>query len=128
MDDLVYCQTFSFFIWLLFDYVNLKSLIIFCIFFVDIYVSFDISVSLSTVSEEFCGNVVVILLILLTIKSPVACAFLWIVSLDGVLSAYVADCIAWSRRFWLYLLFKTCLYFCQRFYPYPYQKTKIRNL
>ena len=63
-------------------------------FFVDIYLSFDISVSLSTVSEEFCGNFFVILLTLLTIKSPVACVVLWIVSLERVLSAYVADCIA----------------------------------
>ena len=88
------CQTFSIFIWLLYDYVNLKSSIICCLFFVDTYLSFDISVSLSTVSEESCGNVFVILLILLTIKSPVACVVLWIVSLERVLSAYVADCIA----------------------------------
>ena len=72
MDHLVYCQTFSFIISLLYDYVNLKSTIavLFCR-----YLSFYISVSISTFSEAFCGDVFVILLtILLTIKSPVACA------------------------------------------------------
>ena len=56
-------------------YINLVSSIIFCLSSGDIYLSFGISVSLSNVSEAFCGDLFVILLAtLLPIKSPVASA------------------------------------------------------
>ena len=66
------------------------------------------SVSLSTVSELFCGEIletfVIVLATLLPIKSPVVSAAPWIALLEAILSVPVADCLASSKRFWLYLL------------------------
>ena len=63
MVDLLYCS-------------NLRLLIVLCLFDEDAYLSLDISISLSTVSEVFCGQFleafVILLVILLPIKSPVA--------------------------------------------------------
>ena len=58
MVDLVCCLTNLLFfdIQLLYYYINLNVSIICCISFGDTYLSFDISVSLSTVSEVFCGD------------------------------------------------------------------------
>ena len=71
MVDLVYCLTSLLFfdIPLLYLYINLNLSIIRCLSSGDIYLSFGISVSLSTVSELFCGDFFVILL---PIKSPFA--------------------------------------------------------
>ena len=70
---------------------NLKSSTFFCLSFGDIY--FSVSISSSFDSELFV--------------SPVAFA----VSIE-----YLADCLAWSRTFWLYLPLKFYLYFYQNFY------------
>ena len=88
MVDLVYCLTSLLFfgIPILYYYINLRSLRIFCLFSGDIYLSFGItlsnlifSASLSTVSELFCGEVfetfVILSAILLAIKLPVASVF-----------------------------------------------------
>ena len=65
------------------------------ILYIYIYISFGISVSLLMVSEVFCGNFFVILiLILLTIKSPVASAAFRIALFETVLSASVVDYVA----------------------------------
>ena len=116
---------------LLYYYINLKSLIILCISFGDIYLFLDIFfiksciffVSFSAVSELFSGEVfetfaILLLLdlftrsaILLPIKSPFASAVFWIALFEAVLTASVADCLVWSRSFWLHLLFKVLLIF-----------------
>ena len=41
--------------------------------------------------------------ILFPIKSPVASAVFWIILLEAVLSASVANFLAWTRIFWVYL-------------------------
>ena len=92
---------------LLYYYINLRSLTIFCLFFWDIYLSLSISVSLPTVSEVFCGEFlktfVILLVIFLPIKLPVASAAFWINYSDAVLRTSKADCLPWLRSFWLYL-------------------------
>ena len=76
MVDLLYSLTsLLFFDIPLLYYIYLNSAILCCLFSGDIYLSFAISVSLSTVtvSEVFCSDFVAILLaILLSDKSPVA--------------------------------------------------------
>ena len=58
---------------LLYYYINLNSSIICCLSSGDVYISFGISISLSTVSEVFCGDLFAILVAtLLPIKSSVA--------------------------------------------------------
>ena len=70
-----------------------------------IYISFGISlsnpvfsISLSTVSELFCGEVfqtfVISSAVLLPNKSPAASAVFSIASYEAVLSVFVADCLA----------------------------------
>ena len=68
MVELVYCLTFLLFfdISLLYYYINLRSSTIFCLFSED-YPSLGISVSLSIVSEVFCGKSFEVLVILLAI-------------------------------------------------------------
>ena len=44
------------------------------------------------------------------------------------LSVFVADCPAWSKRFWLYLLLKLLPGLLPIFYPYFQQKKKINIL
>ena len=89
MVDLVYCLTHLsiFNIPSLYYYINLRSLI-FCLFSVDIYLSFGIFLSkpiffvlLSTVSELFCGEILdnfVIISVFYWIKSSVSSAVVWI--------------------------------------------------
>ena len=62
MADLVYCLTSLLFFDtpLLYYYINLNSSIIWCPSSGDIYLSFGTSVSLSTVSKVFCGDLFVI--------------------------------------------------------------------
>ena len=118
---------------------RIKSSIVSSFFSGDVYLSLGISLSFSfeTISEfyycEFFETLVILLEILLPIKSPVASAVFWITLFGIVLSASVADCLAWSRIFWhirsetlaawantpgLYLLLKVLLIFYQYFYPY----------
>ena len=109
MVDLMYCLKYLLFfdILLLYYYINLRSLIIFWLSSGYINLSWSISLSLSFAipSELFYGEIlktfVVLLAILLPIKSPAVLAVLWIVFVEEVLSASVADCLAWSRSFWL---------------------------
>ena len=74
-----------------------RIIIIFWFFSGDINLSLDISLSSSfvIVSELFCcegfENFVILSLILLPIKSPVAFAVFWITLLQEVLSASVTD-------------------------------------
>ena len=60
--------------------------------------------------------------ILLPIKSPVASADFWI--FEVVLSASVADGLAWSRGFWLY--FSVFTYIFANFFTYIF--TNIQSL
>ena len=58
-----------------------------------------------TVSVWFCGEVLktfaIVSATLSPVKSPVACAVFWITLSEAVLITSVADCLAWSRSFWL---------------------------
>ena len=101
---------------LLYYYILLKSSIIFCLFSGNICLSLRISLwsllfssSFLTVSELFCEVLeafVIFYAILLPIKSPVASTVFIIALFEAVLSASMANCSAWSRSFWLYLLLK----------------------
>ena len=50
-------------------------------------------------------------LILFRIRSPILFAHFWISLFESVLSASVEVCLAWSRKFWLYLLLTFLLIF-----------------
>ena len=55
-------------------------------------------------TELCCGEFVIILFaILFSIKSPVASSVYWIIIFEVVLSASVANCLAWLESFWLNL-------------------------
>ena len=106
-----------------YSYVNLKSSIIFCLFSKDKYLSRSICSSfVSIFSSLFCvevfETVVIWQAILFPVISPVASAVLLIALFEEVFSASLADCLAWSRRFWLYSLHKFLLIFFQYFYTY----------
>ena len=79
MADLVYCATNILFfdIPLSYYYINLNT--IYCLSSGDLYLSFGISVLLSTVSRVLCSEVcetfVILFSILLSIKLPVVSAF-----------------------------------------------------
>ena len=64
----------------------------------------------------------------LPVKSPVASAVFWIAFFEAVLSTPVANCLAWYRSFWLYLLLTFLLTFLWLFFPYFWHKTKIHSL
>ena len=103
-------------------FINIGSLIIYCLFFGDtsFFLYFSIkSYIFSTVSELFCGkhleNFVVLSATLSLIKSPVASAVFWIVFFEAVLSGSITYCLGWSRGFRLYLSLKFLLEFLQMF-------------
>ena len=116
MVDSMYCLTILLFFDIqLYYYINLRSSIIslpffwsFISFFRCFFIMVNISCSFITVSKIFCGKVletsVFLLATLLPIRSVVASSVVWIAFLEAVLSAYVGDCLAWPRRFWLYSL------------------------
>ena len=115
MFDLMYCLTklLSFDIPLLYYNTNFYSSITCCLFSGDIYLSFGISVSFSSVFKcnsfecNFFGDfeaLVILSAILLPIKSPAASAVLRIALFEAVFIASVVDFLAVSRSFWLYLL------------------------
>ena len=92
-------------------YVNLNSWIICCLFSGDIYFSFGISISSKLLFcecnfLEYFEAHVILFVILLPIKSPVAYAVFWIPLFEAVFIASVVDFIVLSRSFWLYLLLK----------------------
>ena len=91
-------------------------------------INLSIGISFSFVSELSFGEVfetfVNLSAILLPIKSPVASAVFWIALFEAVLSASVADCLAWSRSFWFYLLLKFLLIFLPIFLPIFLAKDK----
>ena len=123
MVDLVYClrHLLLFDIPLLYYYINLRSSIIFCSFSWDIYLSLDIIILLSIVSEFFYGKVVetfaILAVILLRIQSLVAKVIFWIALFEAVLSASVGNYFAWSRGFFLYLLLTFLLIFLPMLLP-----------
>ena len=106
---------------LLYYHIHLSSSITSCPSSRDIYLSLGISlgiswsISLVTVSELFYCKIfetfVVLLAILLPIKSPVDSAVFSINIFEIILSASVADYLARSRSFWLYLPLKVLLRF-----------------
>ena len=108
----------------------LRSSIIFCFSSGDIYLSLGISLSCSfvTFSELFCGKpletFVILLAILLVIKSLVASAVFWKTLFEEVLSASVANYLAWLRSFWLYLPLKFLHIFSPIFFIYILAKDK----
>ena len=125
MANLVYLPGNFFFFFdisLLYYYINLRSSIIFCLSSGDAYFSLRISMSCSfvIVFELFYGELLetlILLAILLPIKSPVVSVAFLIILFVEVLRASVADCLAWSRRYWLYLPLKFLLIFLLIFFP-----------
>ena len=100
MADPMNCLTnFLFFdIPLWYDYANLNSSIIYCLFLENMYLSFGASDS--SLSSIFCGHnfaadffetLAFLLAILLPIKSPVASAVFWITLFETVFIASVID-------------------------------------
>ena len=84
-----------------------------CLFSGDIYLSFGISLSPSSVSfvtvpKLLRGDVPETSVILLPIKSPIV---YWITLFEVVLCASVGDFLVWSRSFRLYLPLKFLLIF-----------------
>ena len=111
---------------LLYYFINIRSSIIFCFSVEDIYLSWGISLSCSfvSVSALFCSKS--LSAISLTIKSPVAFAvFFFIAFFEAVLSASVANCLVWSRSFWMFYHSSFYSYGYGYFYPFILQKTKI---
>ena len=91
---------------LLYYYIKYQIVNNFLSFFRYLYLSLGISLSFSfvTISELFCCEFFLNLLnyinnSLIPIKSPVASAVFWIALFEGVLSASVADSLAWSTSF-----------------------------
>ena len=76
----------------------------FSLFYGDIGIC--LSCSFVTISAFFCceffETFVILSAILLPIKSPVASAVFWMTFFEEVLSVSMADCLAWSKSFWLY--------------------------
>ena len=78
-------------------YTNLNSSIICFLFSGDIYLSFGISLSFSSIFEAFCGWIsfedfeilVILSAILLPIRSPVASEVFWIALFEAVFIASV---------------------------------------
>ena len=97
MVGLVYCLTNLLFfdIPLFYYYINLRSLILFCLYPGDIYLSLGISLSCSFVTvSEFFETHIILLAILLPIKSTVASALFSITLFEAVLIASVAVYLA----------------------------------
>ena len=94
---------------LLYYYINPWSFKIQCLFFEDTYLPFGISlsnpVSLLTVSELFSGDWGFCNFISNFITYQITSCFCSFINyfFEAILSASVADCLAWSRRFWLYI-------------------------
>ena len=63
--------------------------------------------------------------ILLSTKLPVACTFFKIIIFEVVLSASLADCLAWSKYFWLDLLLKCYLNFFRYSWKWGNHKSKL---
>ena len=124
---------------LLYYYIILKSSINFCLSSGDIYLSLVISLSclifpfsFIIIFELFYGDIfetfIILSAIFLPIKSPVASAVFWIALFEAVLSASISDCLASSRRFWLYLPLKFVFIFLPFFGHIFWQKAKIHSL
>ena len=97
---------------LLYYYINLRSSKIFCLSSRDIYLCVCISLSCSfvTVSELFCVDFFLsscnsVSNFITNQITRCLCCF-WVTLFELVLSAPVADYLAWSRSFWLYLPLK----------------------
>ena len=93
---------------LLYYYTNLNSSIICCLVCGEIYLSFGIFVSFSSVFKcnsfgDFgCYSVATLIVfsaILLPIKSAVPSAFFWIALFEAIFIASVVDCLALSISF-----------------------------
>ena len=118
-------------------YINLRWSIIFCLYSGDIYLPLNISPSFVS-GLFFCDvfeTLVILSTILFPIKSRVASAVFSIAYFEAVLRASVADFLAWTRSFWLYLLLKFLLTLLPIFLPIflakdknPYPFTNIQSL
>ena len=108
-----FLRSLSFFdIPLLYYYANTNTnlSITCCLFSGDIYLSFGIFISFSSVFEcnsfkVFCGDfeiLVILPAVLLPIKLPVASAVFWIALFEALFIASAEDFWAISRSFWLY--------------------------
>ena len=137
MVDLVYYLTnlLFFCILLLYYYINLRSSIIFYIFYGYIYLSLGIlyqilcflfyfQLSSNYPALNFLRPLIFYQRLLLSIKSLVASVVFWIALFEAVLSISVADCLAWSTNSWLYLLLKLFLKSLPIFLPIFLAKDK----
>ena len=114
-------------------YINLRSLITFCLCSGDIYLSLCISLSSSMIlSKLFCGqdfeSFLILSAILFPIKSPVVSTDFWIALFEAVLSASVENCLTLSIRFWLYLLFRSCACYIFACLIFKSKREKLWNL
>ena len=122
----VLSNKYNFGILLLYNYINLRSSIIFCFFFwryIYFFRYFLIMLNIYNCLWAFCKELfdtfIILLAILLTIKSPAASAIFLVALFEVVLSASVA----WSSSFCLYLLYRFFTYILFIFK----QKTKIHK-
>ena len=102
----MYCLTNSLFfdIPLLYCYTNFNSSMICCLFSGDMYLSFGISISVLALLfcsslEDFLEIIIILSVILLPIKSPIASAVFRIAIFEAVFIASVVDFLAVSRSF-----------------------------
>ena len=112
---IIYIYIYIYINW--YHYINLRSPGIFCLYSGDIYFSlnFFLSSSFLTVSQlssfEVFEAFVILSANLLAKILALAFAFFWTTLFEIVLSAFVAEFLAWSRCFWLYLLLNFLLTF-----------------
>ena len=107
---------------LLYYFLNFRSPIICCLFSGDIHFSFGIFLSRPIFAFSFAvgsrlffheviRTFIILSAILLPIKSPVASAVFFNYSFVSIFSVSVPDRLAWSKRFWLYIVLTFLLIF-----------------
>ena len=129
MVDMVYCPTDLLFfnILFLYYYINLRSLINFCLFPEDIYLSLVISLSCSIFSVSFVTSpklfygealetFVILSAVLSQVKSPAGSAVFRTTLFEADLIASLVDFLTGLRSYCLHL----CIY-CLSFYLYFYR-------
>ena len=139
MIDLVYCLISISFFFFFFDissfyyYINLRSSTVFCFssgniyffrYFFIILICNCLWIIVLWIFLNFCDFISNFITNQIT---SCFCCF-WITFSELFLNASAADCLVWSRSFWLYLLLEILLIFLPIFYLYFSQKTKIHTL
>ena len=115
--------------------IKLRSSIILCLSSGDIYLSLGIIMLICSclwiiLLWSFCDFTVVQISYGVSnfITNQLRAAVFWITLFELVLSASYVDCLAWSKRFWLYLPLTFLLIFLPIFLPIFLAKDKNRSL